>query len=331
MKIAICIAFLLSAALAANVKINPLSDDFINHINSQQNHWKAGKNFDETIPISEFKKLMGVREAISKSRRTPTVHSKDIEIPESFDARTNWPECSKVIGEIVDQSACGSCWAVSTTSAISDRRCIASGGKLQVPVSAIDLMSCCWVCGDGCNGGTMEFAWDYWINAGIVTGGGYNSSLGCKPYPFKPCDHHVEGKHVQCTTLSYDTPPCSQDCYNELDFNSELTFGKSETQGFGAVEDIQREISTNGPVTASLAVFEDFLSYKSGVYHHVVGEKLGLHAVRIIGWGTENNVAYWLVANSWNEDWGDLGLFKIRRGENECGIEEVVNAAQAKV
>jgi cathepsin B len=28
-----------------------------------------------------------------------------------------------------------------------------------------------------------------------------------------------------------------------------------------------------------------------------------------------------LVANSWNEDWGDNGFFKIRRGTNECGIE----------
>ena len=34
---------------------------------------------------------------------------------------------------------------------------------------------------------------------------------------------------------------------------------------------------------------------------------LGGHAVRIIGWGVENKVPYWLVANSWNTDWGDNG------------------------
>jgi len=27
------------------------------------------------------------------------------------------------------------------------------------------------------------------------------------------------------------------------------------------------------------------------------------------------------VANSWNEDWGEKGFFKIKRGNNECGIE----------
>ena len=33
---------------------------------------------------------------------------------------------------------------------------------------------------------------------------------------------------------------------------------------------------------------------------------------------------YWLVANSWNEDWGDNGYFKIARGHNECQIENAM-------
>lgn len=57
---------------------------------------------------------------------------------------------------------------------------------------------------------------------------------------------------------------------------------------------------TNGPVEASFDVFEDFLTYKYGVYHHVTGKNLGGHSIKILGWGVEQGTPYWLVANSWN-------------------------------
>ena len=53
---------------------------------------------------------------------------------------------------------------------------------------------------------------------------------------------------------------------------------------------------------------------------------LGGHAIRILGWGEENGTPYWLVANSWNYDWGDKGTFKILRGSDHCGIESGVVA-----
>jgi len=53
---------------------------------------------------------------------------------------------------------------------------------------------------------------------------------------------------------------------------------------------------------------------------------LGGHAVKLIGWGEENGVPYWLMVNSWNEDWGDMGFFKIRRGTNECGVDNSTTA-----
>lgn len=48
---------------------------------------------------------------------------------------------------------------------------------------------------------------------------------------------------------------------------------------------------------------------------------MGGHAVKLIGWGVEYGVEYWLMVNSWGPTWGDNGLFKIRRGTNECGVD----------
>lgn len=45
----------------------------------------------------------------------------------------------------------------------------------------------------------------------------------------------------------------------------------------------------------------------SGVYQHVSGSEVGGHAIKMLGWGVENGVPYWLCANSWNTDWGDNG------------------------
>lgn len=69
----------------------------------------------------------------------------------------------------------------------------------------------------------------------------------------------------------------------------------------------------------------------SGIYTKIEGQFEGDHAIRLIGWGVENGTKYWLAVNSWNEDWGDKGLFKIRRGVNECNIESEVTGGIPKL
>lgn len=68
----------------------------------------------------------------------------------------------------------------------------------------------------------------------------------------------------------------------------------------------------------------------TGVYQHKVGKALGGHAIRILGWGEEDGTPYWLIANSWNTDWGENGYFKILRGEDESGIESEITAGIPK-
>lgn len=91
---------------------------------------------------------MGVKKNIY-SPRLPTLHRSPLNsIPDTFDARQQWPACPS-ISYIRDQGTCGSCWAHGTVEAISDRICIASGGSKKVEISAADLLDCCTSCGAG--------------------------------------------------------------------------------------------------------------------------------------------------------------------------------------
>jgi hypothetical protein len=39
---------------------------------------------------------------------------------------------------------------------------------------------------------------------------------------------------------------------------------------------------------------QDFAHYKSGVYKYTKGDYMGGHAVKLVGWGTEDGTDYWV-------------------------------------
>ncbi|XP_028252376.1 cathepsin Bb [Parambassis ranga] len=308
----------------ARPHLPPLSAEMANFINKANTTWMAGLNFHD-VDISYVKGLCGT---IMKGPRLPqVVHNvESIKLPDSFDPRKQWPNCP-TIKQIRDQGSCGSCWAFGAVEAISDRLCIHTGGKISLEISAEDLLTCCDDCGMGCFGGFPSAAWEYWEKKGIVTGGLYGSKVGCRPYTIESCEHHINGTRPPCHSIE-DTPKCVQQCIDGYSpsYPKDKYFGKRTYNIPSDQEQIMTELYKNGPVEAAFDVYEDFLLYKSGVYQHVTGQMLGGHAIKILGWGEENGTPYWLAANSWNSDWGDKGFFKIKRGNDECGIESEVVA-----
>ncbi|GFR67278.1 cathepsin B [Elysia marginata] len=315
-----------------------LSDEeiyYINHV--AKTTWKAGRNFHPKDHL-HVKRIMGTN--IEKNgeiirRKLPVkefeIKIKAKDLPENFDPRTQWPNCPS-LKEVRDQGDCGSCWAFGAVESMTDRLCIKSQGKTQFHFSAEDLMSCCRECGQGCEGGFPSEAWMFYQHEGIVSGGPYNSSQGCQPYEIPACDHHVVGKLKPCSKSIMPTPRCKKTCEAgyKKSFNEDKLYGAKSYHIRGETN-IMQELVTNGPVEAAFTVYSDFPQYKSGVYQHTSGSALGGHAVKLMGYGVENGTKYWLVANSWNPDWGDAGFFKILRGRDECGIESQIVAGDPKM
>jgi cathepsin B len=324
----------------------------INHVMSFSNRtWTAGPSsrFASQAPGAS-KPLCGVKdgwkERIQEKIRMGTISPfsraglSSVSLPESFDSEKQWPQCAKLIGDIRDQSNCGCCWAFAGAEAASDRMCIASNATLSMPLSAEDVCFC--GSDDGCQGGFVEEPWDYIRLHGAVTGGQYHGTgpFGkgfCKDFTLPHCHHHgPQGKDPypsenQPGCPQAKSPQCPTTCDTDAD-DSHSNFKKDKYSFDGKVisgegeAQIQQMIYEGGPVETAFTVYSDFENYAGGVYQHVTGEKAGGHAVKMVGWGVDNGVKYWKVANSWNPYWGENGHFRILRGENHCGIEDQVVA-----
>ena len=284
-------------------------------------------------------------------------HRGHTKLPVSFDAREQWGDACPSLWSIRDQGDCGSCWAVSTASAATDRFCISalnsSSAKSEAistkdpPLASEDVMSCCTECGNGCGGGYPLRAWKYAVEAGIVTGGSFGSDGEyCQSYKVPPCDHHVPHPrlHPPCGSTEVPTPKCKHTCdasFVDRSVNSGtkpnasalFETSKHYLDGRAIVlptdtHAIMSEIYERGSVVATFQVFSDFELYTGGVYRHVFGKPLGGHAVRMVGWGDDasSGLPFWLIVNSWDSDWGEEGTFRILRGTNECHIEAGVTA-----
>lgn len=286
------------AALAAAT--HPINDHIVSAVKKSAT-WVAHEPSENPLKDYTHEELMGMLGTyivpVNRAYNRPQV----VSTPASFDAREQWPN---YVHAVRDQQQCGSCWAFGSSEALSDRFAIASSGKVNVILSPEDLVSC-----DntdyGCGGGYMENAWEYLENSGIV-------SDDCFPY--------TAGSGVEA--------PCASSCVNGEPF----TKYKCQTGSIvhpQTPEEIKSELYAHGPMEGAFTVYEDFFSYKSGVYHHVSGGIAGGHAIKVLGYGTQDGMDYWLCANSWGSGWGESGYFKIKQGD--CGINDQIFACTPDV
>jgi hypothetical protein len=145
-------------------------------------------------------------------------------------------------------------------------------------------------------------------------------------------EEYLEGK------VAYSLPKLfSADRFSyctEKDLNT-----KNAPPGITSMEEwIMCSIYSYGPCIIGYQIYTSFMKFfrgqkKNDIYtaqvfiddikNNVGTVALGGHAVTIIGWGTAGDgastgsstpIKYWVVRNSWGEDWGDGGFFRIERG-----------------
>ena len=82
--------------------------NIVDHINSVKSTWKAGVNKRfEGVDMDVIRYQMGLWEI--ETPKLPTKQITPMEVPDTFDARTQWSNCPSM-SEIRDQGSCGSCW-----------------------------------------------------------------------------------------------------------------------------------------------------------------------------------------------------------------------------
>jgi len=254
--------------------------------------------------IDQLKALLGTNLMYTEQNISLLVdESEEVSVPESFDSRTQWSDC---VLPVRNQEQCGSCWAFSAAEVLSDRFCISTKGQVKNILSPQDLVSC-----DtedmACNGGMLPNAWNYLENTGIVTD-------SCLPYV------SGDGRTV---------PHCPHGTCKDTEKFTKFRAVSNKSKALTSPSQIKAEIYANGPVQTGFIVYEDFMHYKSGVYKHVSGGQLGGHAVKIVGWGSENGQKYWIAQNSWSASWGEKGFFNIAEGE--CYFDTNAYVGQANV
>jgi len=305
-------------------------EDIVNAVNAGNHGWEAqipGKFAN----VDDVKNFLGAFVPGDEQYETSEVVDFEVnmDVPESFDSAENWPMCS-VIANVRDQSSCGSCWAFGSVSSFESRACITTGKDIKYSPEDTAFCQGIFGAGNGCSGGNS--AWGYFKNKGVVSGGDY-TDLGtgkyCSAYSLAPCAHHVPAteKYPACPSSEYSNPKCPKTCEDAYagDFKSDKLHATKSYSVRGETQIIQQLVS-NGPMYVSFTVYDDFPTYKSGVYKKTSNKQLGGHAVTLVGYGVLDGENYWKVKNSWNEEWGNGGHFLIRRGTNECGIEGDVNA-----
>jgi cathepsin L len=210
-------------------------------------------------------------------------------------AEIDWSSKLGVGHQIVNQGACGSCWAIAAQGAIESQASLLSNASLSL--SAQGMLGCTpnpHECGGtgGCDGATPELAFEWAKDNGIAT-------ISEAPY-----------------TAETECPKHSSSAVVKIQGFMRLPENKPKA--------VLQSLVAAGPLVVAVDASR-WSSYMSGVFDNCHKNPVVDHAVLLMGYGKDDvlGVSYWKIRNSWSKQFGEDGFIRLRRhapdGEEPCG------------
>ena len=238
----------------------------------------------------------------------------DHKFPENY----NFFEDKKVQKHIKNQGSCGCGWAFASTSALGYRY---SRDGEDINLSPQNVLSCFTK-----NCETLVHVLDAELH--LAQKG--TTTESCNPYS------SADGKTIENCPTKCQGNDEFKIYYAKNTYSTILDYYDSEIY-YKVVTLIMDQLVNSGPVTAQIDYYKDLVELgsksncKSTIYKYDgKSELVTSHAVVIVGYGHEDSKYYWIIQNSFGEDFCDGGLAKIEF--NELGIENIAfNEPQTEI
>ncbi len=252
---------------------------------------------------------------VSKYLNSDISHIDEETLPLNWD----WRNVGGVnyVPEVRSQGNCGSCYVFSTMTTLESRLRIKTNNKDRTLFSKQFPLSCNFY-SEGCDGG----------------------------YPVLVAKFLQEFEVVpeDCFKYTQSTNSCSNVC-DYTKFKKKYSVSRwgylGGAYGKSSESEMVKELRARGPIPGNILVHWSFNYYKDGIFSlKALRKNIGSlnkntlntlgrdwakveHSITLVGYGEENGIKYWIGMNTWGEEWGENGFFRILRGENEAEIESM--------
>ncbi|XP_075087110.1 cysteine protease XCP1-like [Nicotiana tabacum] len=268
--------------------------DNLKHIDERNkmvsNYW-LGLNEFADLSHDEFKKMylgLQVQHERSESSTQEFTYRDFVDLPKSIDWRKKG-----AVTNVKNQGSCGNClcFFMPTLDQIRTRN--------LTSLSEQELIDCDTKYNSGCNGGLMDYAFQF-----IVSQGGLHKE---DDYPYLMEEGTCDEKRDESEVVTIDG-------YRDVPANDEQSLLKA---------------LANQPLSVAIeASGRDFQFYSGGVFDGHCGSALD-HGVAAVGYGSTKGTDYIIVKNSWGPKWGEKGFIRMKRNTGKpagiCGINKMAS------